>query len=465
MRECSLALMVWSICGTMIHKIQRGLNVPISGTPVQEIRTGPDVRSVAILGDDYLGLRPTLLAKAGDSVTLGQPLMTAKGNDRIIFASPGSGKILDVIRGPKRRFDALIVELDGNDARDPATFSKAPLIGDLSRDQIRDRILQSGWWPALRTRPYSKIPDPNQVPHSIFVTAMDTQPLAAEPELIIDQRRADFVHGLQVLKALTDGVVFVCVRADSRVPGGGTPGVQFEEFVGPHPAGLPGTHIHTLDPVHARKSVWHVNYQDVIAIGHLFLTGQILTERVISIAGPMVVQPGLVRTRLGANIDDLVRGRLAEGEVRVISGSVLNGRIAAPPNQFLGRYHLQVSALAEGRDREFLGWQRLGKDKYSITHTYAGSFLKHKLFPMTTNANGSSRAIVPIGTYERVMPLDILPTQLLKSLIVGDTESAQSLGALELDEEDLALCTFVCPGKYDYGSILRSTLARIEKEG
>jgi Na+-transporting NADH:ubiquinone oxidoreductase subunit A len=445
-----------------MHQITRGLNIPISGAPAQEIRPAARVGSVAILGDDYLGFRPTMLVKAGDRVHLGQPLMADKGNDRIVFTAPGAGTVSAIQRGEKRRFDALVIELSGDDERGAATFPPAPAA---TRDVVRQRLLQSGWWTALRTRPYSKIPHPDQVPHSIFVTAMDTQPLAAEPELIIDQRRGEFVAGLQALKTLTDGPVFVCVRNDSRVPGQSVSGIRFEQFVGPHPAGLPGTHIHFLDPVSSRKSVWYLNYQDVIAVGHLMVTGSILTERIVSIAGPSVISPGLYRTRLGACIDDLVRGQLTDGENRVISGSVICGRTAVPPNQFLGRYHLQISALREGRDQEFLGWQRAGFDKFSITRAYAGTLRKDKRFPLTTNLNGGARAIVPIGAYERVMPMDILSTHLLKALIVGDTESAQALGALELDEEDLALCTFVCPGKYDYGSILRRNLAQIEKEG
>jgi Na+-transporting NADH:ubiquinone oxidoreductase subunit A len=448
-----------------MQKITRGLNIPISGTPVQEIRPGPRIGSVAILGDDYLGFRPTMLVKEGDAVRLGQPVMTDKSNPRIVYTAPGSGTVSHITRGAKRRFEALTVELDGNDERDPVRFPAVPKLADLDREQIHDRLLQSGLWVSLRTRPYSKVPDPGQAPHSIFVTAMDTQPLAAEPELIIEQRKDDFVAGLQVLKLLTDGPVFVCVRNDSRVPGNNVPGVRFEVFTGPHPAGLPGTHIHFLDPVNSKKTVWHINYQDVIAVGHLFSKGTILTERILSIAGPSVVKPGLYRARLGANIDDLTRGQLSDGDHRIISGSVLHGRMASPPNNFLGRYHVQVSALREGHEREFLGWQRPGPDKFSVTKVYVGSWLRHKLFPMTTTLNGSERAIVPIGTYERVMPLDIMPTHLLKALIVGDTDSAQALGVLELDEEDLALCTFVCPGKYEYGSILRGNLARIEKEG
>lgn len=449
----------------MVHRIQRGLNLPISGAPVQEIRPGPTIHSVAILGDDYLGMRPSMLVKVGDQVRLGQPVMTDKSSERIKFTAPGSGKVVEIVRGEKRRFQSLVIELDGNDERDPFRYDAAANVENLDREQIHKLLLESGYWAALRTRPFSKLADPGQLPHSIFVTAMDTQPLAAEPELIIDQRRQDFVRGLQALKRLTDGPVYVCVRNDSRVPGRDVSGVQFEEFVGPHPAGLAGTHIHFLDPVHARKTVWHVNYQDVIAIGYLLSTGSILTERIVSIAGPASAQPGLYRTRLGANINDLVHDVISKGDVRMVSGSVLNGRISASPNQYLGRYHLQVTLLFEGRDREFLGWQKPGADKFSITRAYVGSWLRNKLFPMTTTTNGSPRAIVPIGTYERVMPLDILSTHLLKALIVGDSENAQALGALELDEEDLALCTYVCPGKYDYGTILRENLARIEKEG
>lgn len=289
--------------------------------------------------------------------------------------------------------------------------------------------------------------------------------MAAEPELVIDRHRELFVCGLHALKALTEGPVYVCTRTDSRVPGQGISGVQMAQFAGPHPAGLAGTHIHLLDPVGARKLVWTINYQDVIAIGNLFLRGTILVDRVVSLAGPSVISPRLITTRLGANIDDLVRNQLESGDVRVISGSPLLGRRAVPPNQYLGRYHLQISAVPEGRHREFLGWQRLGPNKFSVTKIYLGSWLKKKLFRLTTNLNGGHRAMVPVGTYERVMPLDVLPTQLLRALIVRDTDQAQALGALELDEEDLALCTFVCPGKYDYGRLLRENLTQIEKEG
>ena len=232
-----------------------------------------------------------------------------------------------------------------------------------------------------------------------------------------------------------------------------------------HPAGNAGTHIHHLDPVSATKTVWTVGYQDVIAIGQLFTTGQLNAERVVALAGPQVEKPRLVRTRLGASLEELTAGEMKAGENRVISGSVFGGRTAAGAYAFLGRYHNQVSVLLEGRSRDMLHYLRAGFDRFSTLGIYISSLMPGKKYDFDTTTNGSERAMVPVGNYERVMPLDILPTQLLRSLIVGDTDMAQKLGCLELDEEDLALCTYVCAGKYEYGPILRNNLTRIEKEG
>jgi Na+-transporting NADH:ubiquinone oxidoreductase subunit A len=281
----------------------------------------------------------------------------------------------------------------------------------------------------------------------------------------IREREQDFQFGLLALTRLTDGAVHLCRRPASPLPGEDAASVSVAEFEGPHPAGLPGTHIHFLDPVGLNKTVWTINYQDVIAIGHLMVTGRLNPERVISIAGPSVKQPRLVRTRIGASIDDLVTNELKEGNHRIISGSVLSGRAAKDTIAYLGRYHLQVSAIEEGNQREFLGWLSPGSQKFSVRRIFTSALDRTRRFPFTTSAEGSKRAMVPIGMYEQVMPLDIIPTFLLRSLIVGDTEQAQALGCLELDEEDLALCTFVCPGKYEYGPILRTSLTQIELDG
>ena len=296
---------------------------------------------------------------------------------------------------------------------------------------------------------------------------MDSSPLAADPEIIARESSDDFINGVNVLSRLTTGKVFLC-RALSSFEGiekqNLAENVQVETFAGPHPAGLTGTHVHFLDPVSLAKQVWSINYQDVIAIGKLFTTGKISTERVIALAGPQVTKPRLLKTRLGANLEELCAGELQADENRVISGSVLSGRAARGVESYLGRYHLQISVLKEGRERVLLGYLSPGTKRHSVLGIYLSSLLKGRKFPFTTTTNGSTRAMVPVGSYERVMPMDILPTQLLRALIVGDIESAQNLGALELDEEDLALCTYVCPGKYEYGPILRDNLSRIEKE-
>jgi Na+-transporting NADH:ubiquinone oxidoreductase subunit A len=257
----------------------------------------------------------------------------------------------------------------------------------------------------------------------------------------------------------------VCTGTTAEPLTNGSDRIVQKSFSGPHPAGNAGTHIHYLDPVSSKKTVWTVGYQDVIAIGKLFVTGKLDVERVISLAGPQVENPQIIRTRLGANLQELSAGLLKAGENRIISGSVFGGRRAVGAFAYLGRYHNQVTVLQEGRERPFLHYMQMGSSRFSVLPIYISKLFKDRKFGFTTSTNGSERAMVPVGSYEKVMPLDILPTQLLRSLIVGDTETAQQLGCLELDEEDLALCTFVCPGKYEYGPILRENLTRIEKEG
>ncbi|MCA9106314.1 MAG: Na(+)-translocating NADH-quinone reductase subunit A [Planctomycetales bacterium] len=445
-------------------KIRRGLDIPISGRPSSEVDGGKQVTEVALIADDYVGMKPTMLVKEGDRVKLGQPLFEDKKAPGVLFTSPGAGEVVAVNRGEKRRFLSVIVRLEGDAAE---TFPSYDLnrLDTISRDEVVSLLVSSGAWTSFRTRPWSRVPAIDAQPHSIFVTAIDTRPLAADPEPIIAEKRDSFLAGLKLLTKLTSGKVYVCAKAGAKVPGEGVNGVQVEEFAGPHPAGLPGTHIHFLDPVGPKKTVWHLNYQDLIAMGDLALTGQLSTERVISLAGPLVSKPRLLRTRVGAKLSELVSGEFNSDNARVISGSVLGGRKSVDPAGYLGRYSLQVTVLEEGNQREFLGWQGPGFNRFSITKAFASAMTPGKLFAMSTSTGGSKRAMVPIGVYERVMPLDMLPTQLLRSLITKDTEQAQLLGCLELDEEDLALCTFVCPGKYEYGTILRENLTQIEKEG
>jgi len=447
-------------------EIKKGLDLPIEGGPVQTIEDGPAISTVALVGGDYVGMKPTMMVSEGDSVMLGQPLFEDKKNPGVLYTSPGTGTVKAINRGAKRVLQSVVIELDGNQS-EQETFKSYPAeqFPTLSSAQVRENLIASGLWTAFRTRPYSKNPSPDAIPHTIFVTATDTNPLAADPAVVINEAREEFVQGLNLVGRLTEGQVYVCVAPDADIPRGS--GAQFEtvEFAGKHPAGLVGTHIHNLSPVGHQKNAWHLNYQDVIAMARLFRDGKISTDRVVALAGPVLNNPRLVRTRLGANTEDLVAADLKTPKCRVIAGSVWSGRRAAGWATFLGRYHLQVSVLQEGTPREFMGWVKPGADKYSESNVFLSALRRSMTFPFNTSQNGSPRAMVPIGNYERIMPLDILPTQLLRYLIVRDTDMAQALGCLELDEEDLALCSFVCPGKYDYGPYLRAALEQIERDG
>lgn len=445
-------------------KIKKGLDIPIAGAPAQIIEEGPTIHHVALLGEEYVGMRPSMLVQEGDWVKKGQALFEDKKNPGVMFTAPASGKVSAINRGERRVLQSVVIEIDGNE-QVPFEHYEESSLNQLSDEQVQRHLLASGLWTTLRTRPFSKTPVPNSRPRAIFVSAMDTQPLAANPQVIIAAESDAFNHGLTILARLTEGKVHVCHAPGQAVASYQNAQVTYNEFSGPHPAGLVGTHIHFLEPVSLNKTVWHVGYQDVIAIGKLFTRGELWTDRIVSLAGPQVEQPVLLRTRLGASLSELTAGRLKEGDNRIISGSVLSGTAFSATHGYLGRFHQQVSVIREGREKELFGWVMPGRDKYSITRTTLGHFFKHKLFAFSTDMHGGERAMVPIGNYERVMPLDILATHLLRDLLAGDTDSAAALGCLELDEEDLALCTFVCPGKYEYGPVLRDILTKIEQEG
>jgi Na+-transporting NADH:ubiquinone oxidoreductase subunit A len=457
-----------------VHRIRRGLDLPIPGAPQQVIHEGPALTRVALLGADHPGLRARLHVEEGETVRRGQLLFEDRANPGVHFTSPAAGRVCAVRRGHRRVLESVVVELStGERSGSP---SDGELVAFESRqtrhpetlggEQVRALLLESGLWTALRTRPFGKVPAPEATPFAVFVNAMDTQPLAARPEVVIGERRADFELGLRLVARLTAGTTFLCVTAGSELARGVDAPVSVEEFRGPHPSGTAGVHIHLLAPVSRRRTAWTLHYQDAIAIGELFRTGRLPVARVVALGGPPVRTPRLVRSRLGASVDEHVRGELTEDEVRLISGSVLSGRTAAGPTLgFLGQTHLQISVLREGRRREFLGWAAPGRRRFSTIPVFLSRLLRPRQFDFTTSTHGSRRAIVPIGLYERVVPLDIVPTYLLRALVVGDVEQAEKLGALELEEEDLALCTFVDPGKTEFGPFLRLALERLEKEG
>jgi Na+-transporting NADH:ubiquinone oxidoreductase subunit A len=410
----------------------------------------------------------------GDVVQRGQVLFEDRKTEGVVFTAPGAGKIVAINRGARRALQSVVIELAESErtgepspsatrrfesftGADPAT---------LDRDTVRSLLVESGLWTALRQRPYSKVPSPAESCRSIFVTAIDTNPHAPDPEVVLEGKMDAFHRGLQAVATQTDGPVYLCRKRGAGIDAGPADGVQIAEFEGKHPAGLAGTHIHFLDPVGGEGVPWYIGYQDVAAIGTLVCEGTLDVERVVSLAGPVVRQPRLLRTRLGASIDELVRGELEGDDLRVISGSVLHGRVARGKVWgYLGRYSCQIAALAEGRERTFLRWVMPGFKVFSTVRAFAAGWLGKKSFAMTTTTNGGHRAMVPIGMFERIMPLDIMPTFLLRALVMGDIERAEALGCLELDEEDLALCSFVSPGKEDFGVHLRSVLTEIWKEG
>ena len=442
-------------------RIKKGLDLPIAGKPEALVEDARAVRTVAVLGEDYPGMKPTMLVQEGDEVSLGQPLFSDKKNDGVVFTAPAKGRVSSINRGAKRALLSVVIDVDGAAGAETEVMEARDIAG-LTAEQVTETLVKTGLWTSLRTRPFAKVPAIGSKPNSIFVTAMDTNPLAGDPAVVIAEAPDAFTAGLDVLAKLTDGPVHVCKAEGSDIPAGKA---QTHEFSGIHPAGLPGTHIHFIDPVSDAKTVWYLSYQDVMAIGYLFATGKLNSTRVVAIGGPGADKPRMLRTVLGASLEELTAGELDGSDNRVISGSVFSGRAAESPTAFLGRYHLQVSVLPEDKERRLIGYLTPGLNKHSVFPIYLSKWLGEKNVSFSTTTNGSQRGMVPIGTYEQVMPLDILPTQLLRALLVGDLDTAIALGCLELDEDDIALCTYACPAKYEYGPVLRGVLETIEKEG
>ena len=466
------------------YRFRRGLSLPISGAPEQTLEDAAAPGTVAISAADYPGMKPAMHVGPGDAVGRGQLLFEDRKQPGVRFSSPAAGTVAAVNRGAKRALISVVVRVDPSDqaGSSGAGVGSASYTGrhpsGLSREEVQALLVESGDWVALRARPFGRTAAVDSVPKSIFVNAMNTEPFAPAADRIVEGRAGDLQRGLAALARLTDGPVYLC-RAPGTLAGIETSGsLRVEEFRGHHPAGAAGLHIHTLDPVDRNKLVWQIGLQDTLAIGRLFATGEPDVQRIIALGGPPVRRPRLLRTRLGAALADVTRGEIgtgaeavADGAVRVISGSPLSGRTAVGQNApadlhgYLGRFHDTVSVLKDDRERHLLGWLKPGFGAFSRARAFASSLLPRRSFAMTTTTHGSPRAIVPIGLYESVFPWDLQPTFLLKSLVAGDIERAEELGCLELLEEDLALCTFVCPGKTEYGPYLRDALELIEKEG
>ena len=441
----------------LMYHIKKGIDLPIAGQPEQggigEFLTS---EKIALLGTDYVGMRPALSVKVGDTVRRGQTLFRCKKTEGVNYTAPVAGKVVAINRGERRAFQSLVLARTGAESQ-----------VEFDRKDIRTLLVESGLWTALRTRPWSKIPAPSApLPRSLFVNTMESHPLAPNPAPIIEESAEDFKNGLRALgKLMQERPIYLCHHKDHTPPVPEGENIQLRAFYGKHPAGLSGTHIHFVDPVGPGRTVWYIAYQDVIAIGKLVQRGELSYQRVAAIGGPRARRPRLVRLCPGSCLSEILQHECHDGPTRVISGSLFNGTTAEGVLDYLGRYHTQVTLLPEEAPRVFLGWQRPGWDKFSIKRVFASTLALGRRFSLNTDTNGSHRAMVPVGSFERVMPLDILPTQLLRALMVNDIEQATALGCLELDEEDLALCTFVSPGKEDFGPLLRNMLNEIEREG
>ena len=443
-------------------KLKKGLDLPIAGAPEQKIQPGPEFSTVAVLGRDFVGLKPKMLVQEGEVVQRGAPLFCHKDAPDAMMVTPLSGKVIAINRGARRVLQSVVIEV--SDVNDTGIDFSGTGNTD-SAEGVAAKLCAAGLWTAFRTRPYSKMPEPGTRPAAIFVTAMDSDPLAADAALIIADAGDAFAAGLGAISHLTDGKTYLCHKDGDTLPGTELPGVEAAGFSGPHPAGLAGTHIHFLEPLAGDKRVWTIGYQDVIAIGRLMQTGHLDPNIVVALSGPGARQPRLIRTVMGASTDDLTRDEVnVDGSARIISGSILSGQHAEGPTAYLGRFARQITIIREDADQIPMGWIRPMPSKFAVQPVLGSAFAK-KLYALTSNLNGGRRAMVPTGTFEELMPQDYLPTQLLRALLVMDTDTAQALGALELDEEDLGLVGFACPAKYEYGLALRDCLTKIEKEG
>ena len=436
-------------------KISKGLDLPISGAPLNIVSDEPKVSSVAVLSNDFVGMKPTMLVKEGDSVKAGQKIFEDKKNIGVFYTSPCGGIVRNINRGDKRKF--LSIELDIDDTNEEFKFFD---MGNTS-NEIKECLINSGYWNCFRTRPFNRTPNVNDVPNAIFINCCDSNPLSMDPYNIISRNEADFREGLKVLSQLFKCNMNLTYQNDNFDIS--NEDFEYFQFKGPHPSGLSSTHISKIYPVNLNRTVWTINYQDIISIGFLKKNNKIRTSKLISLGGPSVHEPSLLNVRVGGNIDEICAGKLKPNS-RIISGSVLHGHESEGVMNYLGFYDSQISAIPDEVNNIFMNWLMPGSSLHSKLNVFISSFIKPKNFIFNTSIGGGDRAIVPISSYEEVIPMDILATQLLKALVVSDIDMAVDLGMLELVPEDLALCSYVCPSKYDYSSILMDNLNKLYQE-
>ena len=444
--------------------LRKGLDINLQGKPQASVSDAPQAALYGVSPLDFEGVTPKLLVKAGERVKAGTPLFFDKNDQRVLFTSPVSGCVAEIVRGEKRKVLAVTVTPDAE--RQYEDFGPADPTAS-SREEIVEKLLRSGLWPMIVQRPYGIIADPSDEPRAIFVSAFDSAPLAPDYNFALREERSNLQTGIEVLRKLTAGKVHLSVRAGAEGDMPSLGGVELHTFRGKHPAGNVGVQIHHIAPVNKGEKVWTVNIQDLVIIGRLFNTGHADMTRTIAVTGSEVEKPAYVRTIAGARVDSILGGNVKaqqEGDsVRIISGNVLTGTKTAMDG-FLGYYANQLTAIPEGDKYELLGWAMPRLGKFSVSRAYFSWLCPKKAYRLDTNMNGGERPFVVTGLYEKYLPMDIYPMYLLKACLAGDIDKMENLGIYEVVEEDFALCEVVDPSKIDIQQIIRDGINLMIRE-
>lgn len=443
-------------------RINKGFDIRIIGAAEKKIARKAEPALYGVKPIDFPGLIPKLNVKPGNIVLAGSLLFHDKLSPEIVFTSPVSGKVISVERGERRKLLEVVIEKDGENYIE---FGKSDPAA-LTEERIKEYLLISGLWPSIRRRPYHIIARPDDVPKSIFISGFDSSPLAPDYDFIMENSSVSFfLTGIKALSKLTDGKINLVLdgskKADSIL--GKTSGVEISYFSGPHPAGNVGIHIHHLDPVNKGEVVWYVNLQDVLAIGRLFEEGIYKPERIVALTGSEVIRPQYYKMLSGGAITPILTNNVKSPGNRYISGNVLTGTKIGPDG-YLGYYDSHITVIPEGNYYEFFGWASPGVNKFSFSRTFLSSLIPKGSYKFDTNLHGGERAFVVTGQYEKVVPMDILPMQLLKAILAEDIEMMENLGIYEIAEEDFALCEFICPSKIEIQSVIRKGLDLMRKE-
>ena len=443
-------------------RIKKGLDIKLKGKAEKIYMRADRASEYAVKPTDFKGVMPKLTVKLGENVKVGSTLFYDKYNPRVKFSSPVAGKISSINRGERRKILEVVVEPD---AEDSFVEFKTGDPSKMAREEIVEVLLESGIWPSIIQRPYASIANPGKTPKSIFISGFDTAPLAPDYDFMLKEFKKEFQKGVDVLAALTEGKVHLSI--DASYPASETysvaKGVELHKFKGPHPAGNPGIQIHHIDPVNKGELVWYVNPAEVVRIGKLFLDGKLDNTTTIALVGSEVLKPLYYKLIRGASVESIVKDKIVEGNNRLISGNVLTGTRLTKAG-FLGYYDSLMTVIPEGDHSDFIGWASLGFGKYSVSRTFWSWMTSKKEYKIDTNLKGGVRAFVMSGEYEKVFPMDIMPVQLLKSILVEDIDQMEKIGIYEVAEEDMALCEFVCTSKIGVQKILRDGLDLMKKE-